>query len=130
MLRIAIGILRDTQGHFLVAKRPAGKYLAGLWEFPGGKLEQDEASRDALARELREELGVSVDSIDYLTQIEHDYPDFSVAIDVWLVRQYVGEARGLEGQELAWVTYDQLEHLAIPPANSKVLQALFLHERV
>jgi 8-oxo-dGTP diphosphatase len=124
MLRVAIGIIRDASGRVLVAKRPDGRYLAGLWEFPGGKLEDGEASRGALVRELHEELGVEVSSLDYLTQVFHEYPDFSVAIDVWLVESYEGVAAGCEGQELAWVTYGELQNLAIPPANSEVLSAL------
>ncbi len=126
MLRIAVGIIGDKQGRLLVAQRPSGKFLGGKWEFPGGKLEEKESSRDAITRELQEELGIDATAMDYLTQIFHDYDDFSVCLDVWMIRAFDGEPQGNEGQILAWHTLEQVSQLAIPPANIKIVQALGL----
>ena len=95
-----------------------------LWEFPGGKLAPGESSRGALVREFSEELGVVVKDLNYLTQVVHDYSDFTVALDVWLVESYEGAPKGAEGQLLSWFDFDEIKKVAIPPANSKVLQAL------
>jgi len=124
MIRVALGIIRDDNGRMLLAKRPEGKYLSGLWEFPGGKVEEGEASRDALVRELREEIGIEVQSFNYLTQVVHDYPDRTVCLDVWLVESFVGEPRGCEGQSIAWVAAHDFDKLAVPEGSRAVFSVL------
>ncbi len=100
---VVAGILRDAQGRVLLAQRPAGKHLAGLWEFPGGKVEEGEAPVDALARELREEIGIVVESAQPLIGIPHAYPEKTILLDVWRVTRYSGTSHSHEGQRLAWV---------------------------
>jgi len=124
MLRVAVGIIRDEDGRILVAQRSKGAYLEGKWEFPGGKLEEGESSRDAVIRELYEEVGVQVSAVSYLTQIVHDYDNFQVCLDIWMVDKYEGVVRGCEGQLIAWHTREAIEAMAIPPANEKILSAL------
>jgi 8-oxo-dGTP diphosphatase len=130
MLRVAIGLLRDEVGHFLVARRPEGKPLSGLWEFPGGKIEPSESSRGALVRELREEIGVEVLALDYLTQVVHGYDDGCVCLDVWWVMDYRGEPSGCEGQVLSWVMLADLLAMPVPGANKSVLAAIEASSRV
>ena len=107
-LDIVAGALIDAQGRVLIAQRPAGKELAGRWEFPGGKLHANERPRDGLVRELREELGVEVLGAESLLRYPHEYPGKIVWLDLWLVTSWSGEMRGLDGQALRWVELARL----------------------
>ena len=82
-LHVAAGVIRGADGHVLIAKRPLDKHQGGLWEFPGGKVEEGETAEAALARELAEELGIAVIAARPLIQVRHDYPDKQVLLDVW-----------------------------------------------
>ena len=124
IIHVAVGVIQDPHKRILLAKRPQELHQGGKWEFPGGKLEPKETSRDALTRELDEELGIRVTKLDYLTQFTHDYDDFTVCLDVWLVQEYTGIPSGQEGQVLAWQSLENIAKLAIPPANEKIIQAL------
>lgn len=126
---VVAGILRDAQGRVLLAQRPAGKHLAGLWEFPGGKVEADEAPVDALARELREEIGIVVESAQPLIGIPHAYPDKTILLDVWQVTRYSGSVQAHEGQRLAWVEPEDLDRIQMPPADRPAIAALRLPDR-
>jgi 8-oxo-dGTP diphosphatase len=128
-IHVVAGVLRDERGRFLLAERPAGKHLAGLWEFPGGKCEEGEAPVDALARELREEVGVVVESARPLIAVPHTYPEKQILLDVWRVTVYSGAPVAHEGQRLAWVEADALEGVAMPPADRPVIAALRLPDR-
>ena len=88
----------------LVAQRPPGSWQAGRWEFPGGKVEPQESDEDALRRELREELGIDVALAASVGLFTHSYPDRTVAISLWVVSDFEGEPRGLDGQDLRWVS--------------------------
>jgi len=123
-IRVAAAVLYDSEGRVLVSQRPAGKALAGLWEFPGGKLEPGEAADVALRRELFEELGLQVRSCRPLMQLQHEYPERHVELLVWLVEHYDGEARGLEGQALRWVSVQELPTLALLPADLPIIEYL------
>ncbi|MGB8692993.1 MAG: 8-oxo-dGTP diphosphatase MutT [Steroidobacteraceae bacterium] len=123
-IRVAAAVLRDSQGRVLVCQRPAGKTLAGLWEFPGGKLEPGEAAEAALRRELFEELGIEVRSCRPLMQLQHEYPERHVELLVWLIEHYDGEARGLEGQALRWVHVQELPALDLLPADLPIIDYL------
>ena len=115
----------DHAGRVLIAQRPPGKHLAGGWEFPGGKLEPGEDRRAGLARELREELGITPSAaLRPLIRVRHVYDYGDVLIDMWVVRQYSGEPRGLDGQALRWCTQDELESVQLLPADSVVGQLL------
>ena len=106
---VAAALVRNMDGpQVLIAQRPSGKWQAGRWEFPGGKIEDRESVRDALQRELAEELGVQVAVARELGQFAHAYPDRSVEISLWLVTEFTGEPCGLDSQALRWVHPSQL----------------------
>ena len=121
----------DSAGRVLIAQRPHGKHLAGGWEFPGGKLEAGEDRRAGLARELREELGITlVASPRPLIRVRHAYDFGEVLIDMWVVRQYAGEPRGLDHQALRWCAPAELESVELLPADAPIVSALRLPERL
>ena len=124
LVTVAVGILIDGAGRVLVTRRAPDAHQGGLWEFPGGKVEADETLLEALTRELREELGVSVEAAEALMVLEHDYGDKQVRLDVHRVTRWSGEPRGLEGQPLAWQPPAQLRHWTFPAANRPILERL------
>ena len=101
-IQVAVGILVDGERALLVQQRRSGTACAGQWEFPGGKLEHGESPEQALRRELLEELGIDVRSVDWLTREDHDYEHAHVSLHTYLVSRWEGEVRGLEGQAIAW----------------------------
>ena len=121
---VAVGIISNAKGEILVAKRQSHQLLAGYWEFPGGKVEPNETARDALTRELNEELGITVLSAEPLVHIEHDYSDRIVLLDVWRVLTFDGEPYGREGQEVRWVDKATLNTLQLPLPNQKIVELL------
>jgi mutator protein MutT len=118
----------DLGGRVLIAQRPPGKHLAGGWEFPGGKLKRGEDRRSGLARELREELGIAIATPRPLIRVRHSYDYGDVLIDMWVVRHYQGEPRGLDSQALRWCTRDELESVELLPADGPIVAALRLPE--
>ena len=124
LVTVAVGILIDDAGRVLVTRRAPHVHQGGLWEFPGGKVEAHESIFKALARELREELGVLVEASEPLMVLEHDYGDKQVRLDVHRVTRWWGEPRGLEGQPLAWQQPEQLQDWAFPAANRPILERL------
>ncbi|TAN52446.1 MAG: Nudix family hydrolase [Methylococcaceae bacterium] len=125
-LHVAVGVIADAQGQILIARRPPGTHLAGLWEFPGGKLEAGETVQQALARELDEELGVRVQSLRPLIKLRHVYPEREVLLDVWRVTAFDGMAHGRENQPLAWVAPGDLQQYAFPAGNLPIISAVRL----
>lgn len=128
-IHVVAGVLHDAAGRVLIAQRPPGKHLAGLWEFPGGKCEAGEAPVDALARELREELGVVVESARPLIAIPYRYPEQDVLLDVWHVAAWSGRPHPHEGQSLAWIDVAELDRVPMPPADRPAIAALRLPDR-
>lgn len=124
LVTVAVGILIDDAGRVLVTRRAPDAHQGGLWEFPGGKVEADETLLEALTRELREELGVSVEAAEALMVLEHDYGDKQVRLDVHRVTRWSGEPRGLEGQPLAWQRLEQLRNWTFPAANRPILERM------
>ena len=120
----------DAAGRVLIAQRPPGKHLAGGWEFPGGKLEPGEDRAAGLARELREELGIAIDTPRPLIRVRHSYDHGHVLIDMWVVRHYRGEPAGLDGQRLRWCDHGELEAADLLPADRPIVAALCLPERL
>ena len=108
----------------LLAQRPAGAHLGGLWEFPGGKVEPGESARAALSRELVEEIGVDVRSAERLYEHTHTYPEKSVRLDIWCVTEWLGEPQSVEGQPLAWVDVSELPDWPLPEADAPAVQRL------
>lgn len=124
MVVVAVGVLIDDEGRVLVSRRAADAHQGGLWEFPGGKVELNESVADALSRELREELGIEINTSEPLMTIEHDYGDKKVQLDVHRIKSWQGEARGLEGQPLAWQLPVDLSQWSFPAANAPILARL------
>lgn len=124
LVTVAVGILIDDAGRVLVTRRAQDAHQGGLWEFPGGKVEEDETIPVALARELKEELGLLVEATEALMVLDHDYGDKQVRLDVHRVTRWSGEPRGLEGQPLAWQQPAQLRDWAFPAANRPILERL------
>jgi mutator protein MutT len=120
----------DARGRVLIAQRPAGKHLAGLWEFPGGKVEPGETRVDALRRELQEEIGIAIEQPRPLLRLRHRYSYGDVLLDVWVVRRYHGEPRGLDGQSLRWCSRSSLPTAGLLPADRPIIGALRLPERL
>jgi mutator protein MutT len=129
-IHVVAAVLFDRRGRALIAQRPAGKHLAGCWEFPGGKIEPGETRTGALARELKEELGVEIEHPRPLLRLRHAYPFGKVLLDVWVVRRYRGEPRGLDGQALRWCKRRELRDAELLPADRPILEALRLPERL
>ena len=127
LVLVAACALVDPDGRVLICKRPQGKPMAGLWEFPGGKVEIGELPEDALIRELQEELGIDVTKacLAPLTFASHAYESFHLLMPLYICRRWNGVARPLEGQELAWVKPNKLRSYDMPPADEPLIAHLF-----
>jgi len=128
-IHVVAGVLQDAQGRVLLAQRPPGKHLAGSWEFPGGKSDPGEAPVDALARELREELGIVIESARPLIRVPHEYAEKRIVLDVWRVAAWSGSPEPREGQRLAWAELDALDRVPMPDADRPAVTALRLPSR-
>jgi 8-oxo-dGTP diphosphatase len=117
----------DADGRVLLTRRPEGKAMAGLWEFPGGKVESGEQPEQTLIRELREELGIEVNTacLAPLTFASHDYGDFHLLMPLWVCRRWEGIVSAREGQEIAWVRPRRLKDYPMPPADEPLIPYLF-----
>ena len=119
ILTVAACALVDPDGRVLIAQRPEGKPMAGLWEFPGGKVEPGETPEQSLIRELEEELGIVVKEacLAPLTFASHSYPDFHLLMPLYICRRWEGTAIAKEGQALKWVRPNRLRDYPMPPAD-------------
>lgn len=120
---VVAAVVVNAAAQVLVARRPEDRHQGGLWEFPGGKVEAGEDPRAALARELHEELGITVQGARPLIRVRHDYPDKAVLLDVWRVTSYTGDPYGREGQPIAWVAPRELPQHDYPAANRPIVTA-------
>lgn len=124
IVHVAVGILTNMAGAVLITRRPDHAHQGGLWEFPGGKVEEREPVATALSRELYEELGIAVQAAEPWLQVRHDYPDKRVLLDVWRVMTWQDEPHGREGQPLIWALPAELEKFTFPAADEPIIIAL------
>jgi 8-oxo-dGTP diphosphatase len=126
LVLVAAVVLVDADGRVLLAQRPEGKQMAGLWEFPGGKVDPGETPEAALIRELREELGIDVAAscLAPFTFASHAYPDFHLLMPLYVCRKWSGIPLAREGQRLAWVRPPRLVDYPMPPADKPLIAML------
>ena len=120
---VVVGFI-ERGDEILIAKRPAHVDQGNLWEFPGGKREKNENAKEALVRELQEELGIVVTEAIPGFQFEHAYPSKNIFFDCWYIRDYAGEPTGLEGQPVQWVPKNTLSGYDFPEANLRMIDGL------
>jgi 8-oxo-dGTP diphosphatase len=130
VVHVVAGAVIDAADRVLIAQRPTGTHLAGGWEFPGGKLEPGEERAAGLARELHEELGITIATPRPLLRVRHAYPTREILLDMWVVKHFRGEPKGLDGQPLRWCTLDELAVAPLLPADKPIVGALRLPERL
>ena len=123
LVLVAACALIDADGRVLLTRRPLGKPMAGLWEFPGGKIEAGERPEDTLIRELAEELGIGVkeDCLAPLTFASHAYEEFHLLMPLYVCRRWEGIVQAKEAQEIAWVRPLQLKDYPMPPADAPLI---------
>lgn len=126
VLQVAAGAIFNRQGQVLLSKRPPHVHQGNLWEFPGGKLKPGEGARQALSRELWEELGIRALQARPLLQVRYDYPERSVLLHVWRVDRFSGTPKGQEGQPVVWVRPENLSAYPLPAANRSIVTAVRL----
>jgi len=126
IILVAAVALLNEEGKVLLAKRPPGRPLAGLWEFPGGKVDPGEDPETALIRELMEELGIEIARADFvpLTFASHAYPEFHLLMPLYLCKRWEGDIAAQENQELLWVKPDELRLYDMPPADEPLKASL------
>jgi len=126
LVLVAACALVDPDARVLIARRPGGKPMAGLWEFPGGKVEAGERPEETLIRELQEELGIGVNEacLAPLTFASHAYPDFHLLMPLYVCRRWEGTVTAREGQALAWVRPNRLRDYPMPPADQPLVSHL------
>lgn len=127
-VHVAVGVLINAKQEVLIALRPAESHQGGLWEFPGGKVEDGESVRHALNREFEEELAISVQACAPLIQVRHEYADKAVLLDVWCIEKYSGVPEGMEGQAIEWRPLSSLRVEDFPEANESIIRAILLAE--
>ncbi|NQY25667.1 MAG: 8-oxo-dGTP diphosphatase MutT [Piscirickettsiaceae bacterium] len=126
MIHVAVAVIVNNEKCVLTALRQGHQHQGGLWEFPGGKVDNNEAVYDALVREIDEELGLSIKSAQPWLEISHNYGDKHVLLDVWLVTEFSGLPEGKEGQTIQWQAISQLNEQDFPAANIAIINELKL----
>ena len=123
---VVAAALIDRDGRVLLAQRPPNKSMAGLWEFPGGKVEEGENPEDSLIRELNEELGIDTwgSCLAPLSFASHSYEDFHLLMPLFACRKWIGTPMAMEGQVLKWVSKSDLKNYAMPPADIPLIAAI------
>jgi len=125
VVHVAVGVIISDQEVFLT-KRHAEAHQGGKWEFPGGKVENNESVYQALARELKEEVSIDILACQPFLLIEHDYGDKKVKLEIFLVDQFLGQPTALEGNEEQWCKLSDLDSLEFPDANAAIVEKLKL----
>lgn len=124
MMRCAVGIVQDVENKILISKRPAHKMGGGFWEFPGGKIEENETAQQALIRELQEEVGLTPTLFKEFMQFSHTYLSHTVALEIFLIQEFKGIAKGLENQIIEWVQPCELPNYKFLEANTAIIERL------
>ena len=123
-IHVAVGVIVNARDEVLVAYRPKNKDQGGLWEFPGGKKEKNETIESALEREFLEEIGIQLESYFPILKIKHDYKEYSVILDVWMITEYSKIPVGAEGQNIEWRQVQSLNFKDFPEANKEIIRLL------
>ncbi|CDH05286.1 7,8-dihydro-8-oxoguanine-triphosphatase,prefers dGTP [Xenorhabdus bovienii str. oregonense] len=123
-LHIAAGIIKNTNDEIFITQRHVDSHMGGFWEFPGGKLEQGETSEQALIRELKEEVGITVTHCELVETLTHEFSDRNITLYFYLVNQWKNEPFGKEGQPSRWVLQTELIANEFPPANRSIVALL------
>ena len=123
IVHVAVGVIKQDHKFFLT-KRLADSHQGGKWEFPGGKVEENETVHQALYRELKEEVAIETLTCTLLMQISHDYGDKKVLLEVFVVDNFTGQAKALEGQQSGWFSLAELTTLNFPAANQAIIEKL------
>ncbi|MFJ5407487.1 8-oxo-dGTP diphosphatase MutT [Pectobacterium punjabense] len=123
-LSVAVGIIRNADQQYFIARRPDGVHMAGMWEFPGGKIEEGETPEQGLIRELREETGIEASAPLPLNSKTFSTPERIITLHFFLVETWQGEPYGREGQESRWVSVEALREEKFPPANAEMIRWL------
>lgn len=124
LVHVAVAVISNSQNEVLLALRQAHQHQGGLWEFPGGKVDDNESVYEALVREIKEEVALDIVRAEPLVEVRHDYDDKSVLLDVWHITEYRGKEQGIEGQKLQWCTVKDLENWSFPKANETIIELL------
>jgi 8-oxo-dGTP diphosphatase len=124
VIEVAAALVRDTAGRYLITQRRRGSHLAGLWEFPGGKLEVGEAPETALQRELTEELTGTFDVGPLVETVHWEYPDRTIVLHFYDCRHVAGPIAPREGQAMEWVAPERLDDYEFPPADATLIKRL------
>lgn len=126
VVHVAVAVIINQDDEFLITRRSSDQHQGDKWEFPGGKVENNETSQEALSREIREELGIEIQSAIHITDIIHEYVDDNkkVLLDFFEVKSWLGEPKGLEGQPIRWVKRKHLSQFDFPKANDEILAIL------
>lgn len=123
-VHVAVAVIVNDHDEVLLALRSPEQHQGGLWEFPGGKVEAGESVNEALKREIREELNITITAAAALTSVKHDYNDKSVWLDVWSVTDFQGTPQGHEGQKIRWCAIHDLQEDEFPAANAPIISAI------
>ena len=123
-IHVAVGVIVNARDEVLVAYRPKNKDQGGLWEFPGGKKEKNETIESALEREFLEEIGIQLESYSPMLKIKHDYKEYSVVLDVWMITEYSKIPVGVEGQTIEWRKVQSMNFKDFPEANKGIIRFL------